>query len=198
MLGQLLEGGQGRRRQVEPYAVPAPPPQSRRTERLVAVVQPRLRTSENEMLYPSRLFWLSLTPAGWRTEAVATRSGLRASMLERGDVIGRPRSDRAEDYDPILAMPRETFTAGPVDAADPSHFTLRYRVEGWEIRDSKSVEWEGADGLIEGWLQDDGTLRMRFTRTAQIPAPPFGPDLTSQTSASRDDQEDLGDLNDPT
>jgi hypothetical protein len=69
-----------------------------------------------------------------------------------------------------------------MDPDDPSHFRIRYRVEGWEIRYSGKYRWFGGVGLIEGWLQDDGNVRMQFTQTDPIPPPPDAPAAAAETA----------------
>jgi hypothetical protein len=137
------------------------------TERLVVVKEGPPRWS-NEGFYPPRPTWVSVTPVGWRGRPVGT-IGQRHQAFARNDTL--PKVRPPFDGDGILHRPDDCYFAGSVDPDDPSHFRIRYRVEGWEIRYSGRYRWFGGVGLIEGWLQDDGSVRMQFNQTDPIPPP---------------------------
>jgi len=137
-------------------------------ERLVVIKEGPPRWS-NEGYYPPRPSWVSVTPAGWRGRPIGAQ-GQRHQAFVRNDSF--PKVRPPVDGDGILHRPDDCYFAGNVDPNDTSHFRIRYRVEGWEIRYSGRYRWFGGVGIIEGWLQDDGSVRMQFTQTDPIPQPP--------------------------
>jgi hypothetical protein len=148
------------------------------TERLVVIKEGPPRWI-NEGLYPPRPTWASVATVGWIGRPMGTQ-GQRHQAFPRNDSFPRPKPSR--EMDGVLHRPEESYFAGSMDPDDPSHFRIRYRVEGWEIRYSGKYRWFGGVGLIEGWLQDDGTVRMQFTQTDPIPPPPDAPAAAAETA----------------
>jgi hypothetical protein len=106
-----------------------------------------------------RLPWA--TPGGWTISSIGLSASVKSPAVRGSPLPPWHGAARRLDAEPFVAMYRLRLFAGQPDAVDPTHFTIRYELDG-----PPASTGPGPAGTIDGWVFD-----LPVTAAAQQPGP---------------------------